>query len=105
MAKVDRGVAATWVQGLRTGLLTPTTKDSIVSLRRKRSLLARAFGTDDFGFPDLPKKMGNVAVARVAHMRDRGGCSRCFPHGFETLNSKFCKNRRSWKYHRRTRYR
>ncbi len=76
-----------------------------MSLRRKRSLLARAFGTDDFGLPDLPAKIGNVAVARVAHLHDRGGCSRCFPHGFETFNSKFCKNRRSWKYHRRTRYR
>lgn len=67
--------------------------------------LARAYGLTDEGMIDLPRKCSNVRIARVLHMRDRGGCPFCFPHGFETTNSTYEKNRRSWKYHRREQYR
>ena len=66
--------------------------------------LARAFGTNDEGLPNLPRRISGVAVARLIHTDDRGGCSFCFPHGSETTNSKFKTNRRSWKNHRKTQY-
>jgi len=64
----------------------------------------RAFGVDENGLLLLPHGIGNVTLARIEHAADRGGCTRCFPHGFETSNATSKKNRRSWKNHRKTQY-
>ncbi len=71
---------------------------------KSRKALRRAFG-DTEGFPDVPKKIGNVAISRLVHCRASGGCSFCFPHGFEASNSTRAKNTKSWKHHRVTQYR
>lgn len=69
-----------------------------------RKRFRRAFG-DDEGLPDLPTKVGNVAISRLVNFRTNGGCSLCYPHGFETPNSTWAKNTKSWKHHRATQYR
>lgn len=58
--------------------------------------LKNAFGTDDFGISEIPTKISNVKIARIFH-GERMGCSYCFPHGWETVNSTGSKNFKSWK--------
>ena len=72
---------------------------------KSRKSLAEAFGEDEHGGPALPAKVGSRLVSRLIFCRARGGCSMCFPHGFETTNSSESKNRRSWKLYRKTRFR
>lgn len=62
--------------------------------------LKKAYGVDEFGFANVSGKIGNVKVSRLANVEDRGGCTYCFPHGFETNNSHLKNNQRSWKKHR-----
>jgi hypothetical protein len=69
-----------------------------------RQRIKMKFGQTVCGLPDTPVKISNVTIARIVH-GDARGCSHCFPHGCETTNSKFNKNRRSWKHHRKTKYR
>lgn len=69
-----------------------------------KSGVRRAFGVDEYGQPLLPAKVSNVKLSRIEHFRERGGCARCYPHGFETTNATSKKNRRSWKKHRRRQY-
>jgi hypothetical protein len=76
-----------------------------VSSHRNQAVLSTAFGRNEWGLPDLPSRIGSIRVARLLHARERGGCSFCFPHGYETTNSTASKNGRSWKGHRVTRYR
>jgi hypothetical protein len=45
---------------------SPYIEITTMSLWRKRLLLARLFGADEGGFPDLPKKIGSVAIVRSA---------------------------------------
>ena len=70
----------------------------------RRQKLKRAFGKDSNGLIALPKKVSNVKVSRILHAEKRGGCTRCFPHGFETTNATVKKNKRSWKNQRKTRW-
>jgi hypothetical protein len=72
---------------------------------KSRKTLTLAFGEDEYGLTALPAKVGNRRVARLLFCRVRGGCSHCFPHGFETTNSTGSKNRRSWKHYRKTHFR
>jgi hypothetical protein len=72
--------------------------------RKDCKAMKRAMGSDDEGFPAMPTKIGNVKLSRIV-LGEESGCSRCFPHGFETNNSTESKNRRSWKNHRKTKYR
>lgn len=67
---------------------------------KTRKALGSAFGANEAGLADLPTKMSNRRVSRLVFTGDRGGCSFCFPHGFETTNSTAGKNRRSWKHNR-----
>ena len=71
---------------------------------KSRKALRRAFGAAE-GFPEVPTKIGNVAISRLVNCRAAGGCSFCYPHGFETTNSRRVKNTRSWKHNRATQYR
>ncbi|HAA16783.1 MAG TPA: phosphate ABC transporter substrate-binding protein [Cytophagales bacterium] len=65
--------------------------------------LRKAFGLNEYDFPDLPVKMSNVQHSRLLY-GNRMGCSFCFPHGWETVNATVIKNRRSWKHHRDTQW-
>jgi hypothetical protein len=63
----------------------------------------RAFGFNEFGIIDFPTKMSNVQLSRILY-GDGSGCSRCFPHGWETINSTVCNNQRNWKKFRKTKW-
>jgi len=75
-----------------------------VSANKRHVRLRKIFGVDEYGFPDIPKRISNVLIARIIHHEERGGCSICFPHGIDTTNATWKKNRQSWKNHRRTQY-
>ncbi len=62
-----------------------------------------AFGLDEFGQIDVPKKISNVRIARLL-VGNAMGCSYCFPHGIETSNATANKNKRSWKLKRKTKW-
>lgn len=67
-------------------------------------VLKKAFGTDEFGFANITGKIGNIKVSRFQNAVERGGCTYCFPHGFETTNSHLKNMQRSWKKHRNTQW-
>jgi hypothetical protein len=67
---------------------------------KKESKLKKAYGVSEAGLADLPKKVSGITVSRIVH-GEESGCSYCFPHGVETVNSKFGKIQRSWKEHRK----
>ena len=73
-------------------------------MRKSRQVLAAAFGRDEAGLPDLPANFSGIRLSRLIFYRTRGGCSYCFPHGFETSNSTIGKNRKSWKLHRQDQF-
>lgn len=64
----------------------------------------KAFGLNEHGYIDFPKKISNVKLSRIENCRLMGGCSFCFPHGIETTNSKYLKQMRSWKEYRLMQY-
>lgn len=70
---------------------------------KKFKTLRQAFGINKYGLIDFPKKISNVKVSRILH-GDEMGCSWCFPHGYETANSKEIKFQRNWKKYRKTQY-
>jgi hypothetical protein len=72
--------------------------------RKGRGTVKKVFGTTEEGLPDTPRKISNVQLSRIEHGAERG-CSFCFPHGSETTNSTARKKRRSWKHHRKTKFR
>ncbi|WP_025744151.1 hypothetical protein [Aquimarina pacifica] len=63
--------------------------------------LKKTFGLNEFGFVDFPKKVSNIKISRILHHEEMGGCSYCFPHGYETINATIYKNTRSWKKNRK----
>lgn len=64
----------------------------------------KAFGLNENGAIDFPKKMSNVRISRIRNYRIMGGCNFCFPHGFESINARHYKLQRSWKKHRKTQW-
>lgn len=62
------------------------------------------FGLNAFGEIDFPRKISNVRISRIRNTDSRGGCSFCFPHGWETTNAKWDKNQRNWKKYRRSQW-
>jgi hypothetical protein len=58
--------------------------------------LVKAFGKNEHDFADLPPKISGIAVSRIL-IGDESGCSVCFPHGCETVNSHINNRQRSWK--------
>ncbi|WP_431689467.1 hypothetical protein [Hahella sp. NBU794] len=70
-------------------------------MKKREVRLIKAFGRNEAGLADLPKKVSGTAVSRVV-LGEESGCSRCFPHGFETVNA--TRPQRSWKTHRKTRW-
>ncbi|WP_415325716.1 phosphate ABC transporter substrate-binding protein [Chryseobacterium sp. MMS23-Vi53] len=65
--------------------------------------LKQAFGINEYRLIDFPKKISNVQVSRIIYGIDMG-CSYCFPHGIETINSKEIKFQRNWKKYRKTQW-
>ncbi|NJB82070.1 phosphate ABC transporter substrate-binding protein [Wenyingzhuangia aestuarii] len=57
----------------------------------------KAFGVNEFGLIDFPRKFSNVKISRISNFEKMGGCPFCFPHGIETCNSTTHKNKRNWK--------
>ena len=68
--------------------------------------LKKAFGINEIGMIDFPKKISNVKISRIHNTDKTGGCSYCFPHGFETNNSTISKywNNKNWKSYRKYQY-
>lgn len=60
----------------------------------------KAFGLNEMGLIDFPKKISNVKISRITYHKKMGGCSYCFPHGYETSNATLFKNTKSWKNNR-----
>jgi len=65
---------------------------------KKIKRFEKAFGRNDFDKIDFPMKMSGIRIARIEIGED-SGCSRCFPHGFETVNP--TTSLRSWKNKRK----
>ena len=73
-------------------------------LKSSKRVFKKAFGEDEYGFALIPIHFSNVQLARL-EWGEYMGCSRCFPHGFETVNARHKKIQRSWKQFRKTQYR
>ena len=58
--------------------------------------LQKAFSVNEYGMVDFPKKVSNVKVSRIL-FGNKMGCSYCFPHGFETVNSTISNRQKNWK--------
>jgi hypothetical protein len=70
---------------------------------RKEYRLTNMFGVNEAGFADLPVKISGTTISRIL-IGEESGCSYCFPHGIETVNSHFDNRQRSWKKHRKTQW-
>jgi hypothetical protein len=70
---------------------------------KKIKSLRQAFGINEYGLIDFPMKISNVQVSRILY-GDNLGCSWCFPHGIEAINSKEIKFQRNWKKYRKTQW-
>lgn len=68
---------------------------------KKIKRLQRAFGRNDYGFADIPKKISGTQISRI-QIGDDMGCSYCFPHGYETINRTIPE--RNWKSQRKTQW-
>ncbi len=77
---------------------------NVVKKTNRNNKLKKAFGKSETGLAALPEKYSNVKVSRVLDAEERGGCTRCFPHGFETTNATIKKNKRSWKKRRKKQF-
>jgi hypothetical protein len=62
--------------------------------------LIKAYGLNEYGLADLPVKVSGVTISRIV-VGEETGCSFCFPHGYETINSHISNRQRSWKKQRR----
>lgn len=69
----------------------------------KNKKLKDAFGVNEYQLIDFPKKISNVQISRILY-GDEMGCSWCFLHGIETINSKEIKFQRNWKKFRKTQW-
>ena len=76
----------------------------VVKKSNKSKKLKKAFGKGEMNMAAIPQKVSNVKISRIFNAEERGGCTRCFPHGFETTNATVKKNKRSWKNRRKKQY-
>jgi hypothetical protein len=73
------------------------------SAMKREARLTKAFGQNEAGLVDFPTKISGTRVARVM-IRNDTGCSWCFPHGYETVNSHIFNRQRCWKRQRQTQW-
>ncbi|MFZ6777333.1 hypothetical protein ACO0LD_10955 [Undibacterium sp. Ji83W] len=71
-------------------------------MKRECSLI-KAFGKNEVGLADIPKKISGITISRII-IGEKSGCSRCFPHGYETINSHIGNRQRNWKKQRKTKW-
>jgi hypothetical protein len=65
----------------------------------------RHYGTNDYGFSDVPVKISGIKISReIVNVEEGPICTRCFPHGFEMRNSNCYNMQRSWKTHRKNKF-
>jgi hypothetical protein len=69
---------------------------------KREKQLKKAFGLNELGIVNIPKKFSNVQFSRLIYCKKE--CSYCFPHGWETSNSTLNNNQRNWKKFRKTRW-
>jgi hypothetical protein len=72
-------------------------------MKNEIKYLKKKFGLNEEGFADIPVKYSNVKISRLINGEDMG-CTYCFPHGQDTINSKWGKGTRSWKLYRDNRW-
>jgi hypothetical protein len=70
---------------------------------RYKKCYRKAFGLNEAGLIDFPAKISNVRIERI-EWGNLMGCSWCFPHGWETINSTIGKQQRNWKKYRKKRW-
>jgi hypothetical protein len=73
------------------------------STMKRVKRLIEAFGRNEADLPDFPRKISGIAVSRII-VGNSNGCSRCFPHGYETINSRLENVERSWKRQRKNQW-
>lgn len=71
------------------------------STMKKEVRLIKAFGKNEYGLADTPEKVSGISISRIIS-GEEAGCSYCFPHGYETVNSHIDNRQRSWKKQRKT---
>jgi hypothetical protein len=67
---------------------------------KKEERLIKAYGKNEAGLADIPKKVSGTFISRIK-IGDECGCSFCFPHGIETYNSHYKNEQRNWKKYRK----
>ena len=70
---------------------------------KKEARLIKAYGGNEYRFADVPNKVSGVTISRIL-IGEESGCSWCFPHGYETINSRYGKYQRNWKVQRKTQW-
>ena len=65
--------------------------------------LIKMFGANEAGLANLPVRISGITISRIL-IGEESGCSWCFPHGFETVNSHIGNRQRNWKKHRKTQW-
>lgn len=66
--------------------------------------LIKAFGKNKAGMADITGKVSGVKITRII-MGDDIGCSFCFPHGHDTINSSISNRQHNWKKQRKNQWR
>ena len=61
----------------------------------------RCFGRN---VDDWPTRFSNIRLSRLQN-GEKMGCSYCFPHGIETMNTHWRKDLRCWKRYRQQQWR
>ena len=72
-------------------------------MQKCRKKLKKCFGVNEYGLEDLPKKISGTKISRIL-IGEYMGCSWCFPHGYEVINSKWDKVQRNWKKYRKSQW-
>ncbi len=68
---------------------------------KKFSRFKNAFGLNEYGLIDFPKKISGIQISRIKVGKEQG-CAWCFPHGYETIN--VTTPERNWKSQRNTQW-
>jgi hypothetical protein len=61
--------------------------------------LIKAYGRTEYDIADIPTKISGTRISRITLGEDIG-CSFCFPHGYDTINSHIKNRQRNWKRNR-----
>lgn len=62
---------------------------------KRQKTFKRAFGSDEYGFPEIPGKYSGTKLSRL--LNKDVCCTWCFPHGYENRNSHYHNLQKTWK--------